>query len=322
MRLGLMIEGQEGLTWERWFKIADTVEAAGLDSLWRSDHFSSWAHPATPSLECWVSLTELALRSKRIEFGPLVSPMTFRHPALLARMAAAVDQLSGGRLVMGLGAGWNELEHEAYGIRLPPMKERMDRLEEGIEVIQRIWSGGPADFDGEYYQLRKATGNPRPTRQPRPPILIGGDGEVRLLRIVAKYADEWNSMARNESEYRHKLGVLEKHCLAVGRDPGTIKRSLMIGVCIGEDGNAVRQEARWLRDLLPSLRQLADNDVLPRLKERGTLVGTPDEIAEQLESWAVLGVERVMLQYFHQDNLEGIELVGEVNRRFAGALRR
>jgi F420-dependent oxidoreductase-like protein len=322
MRLGLMIEGQEGLTWERWFKIADTVESAGLDSLWRSDHFLSSAHPTSPSLECWVSLTELALRSKRIEFGPLVSPMTFRNPALLARMAAAVDQLSHGRLVTGVGAGWNEVEHEAYGIRLPPMKERMDRLEEGIEVILRLWQGGPSNFDGSYYQLHDATGNPRPFRQPRPPILVGGDGEVRLLRIVAKYADEWNSHELDQAAYRHKLEVLEAHCKSVGRDPKTIRRSMMIGVCIGRDAAGVEEEGRWLRDFLPSLGQLSDKEVLPRLRSRGWLVGTPDEIGEQLEAWSELGVDRVMLQYFHQENLEGIELAGQVNSRFAVSLRR
>src|SRR5207237_2639281 len=152
-----MLEGQEGLTWERWFRIADRVEALGLDSLWRSDHFVSlMGHPERPALEAWVSLTALAARTKRIRFGPLVSPITFRHPALLARMAAAVDGLSDGRLVLGVGAGWNEAEHAAYGITLPPLKERFDRLEEGIAVIKAIWTGGPVALDGRYYPLRAA----------------------------------------------------------------------------------------------------------------------------------------------------------------------
>src|SRR5439155_4654019 len=152
MRIGVMIEGQEGLTWERWFRIAERVESLGLDSLWRSDHFFSLSgHPERPALECWTSLTALAQRTQRIRFGPLVSPITFRHPALLARMAAAVDGLSDGRLVLGVGAGWNEAEHAAYGITLPPLKERFDRLEEGIAVIKALWTGGPVDLDGRYY---------------------------------------------------------------------------------------------------------------------------------------------------------------------------
>src|SRR2546422_4791384 len=158
-----MIEGQEGLTWDRWFRIADRVESLGLDSLWRSDHFFSlMGHPERPALECWSSLTALAQRTQRIRFGPLVSPMTFRPPALLARMAAAVDGLSNGRLVLGVGAGWNEAEHAAYGITLPPMKERMDRLEEGIKVIKALWTGGPVSLSGEYSSLKDATLRPVP----------------------------------------------------------------------------------------------------------------------------------------------------------------
>jgi len=157
MKIGVMLEGQEGLTWERWFRIADRVESLGLDSLWRSDHFFSlMGEPRRPALECWTALTALAQRTQRIRFGPLVSPMTFRHPALLARMAAAVDLLSNGRLVVGVGAGWNVAEHEAFGIGLPPLKERFDRFEEGIAVIKALWTGGPVDFDGRYYPLRGA----------------------------------------------------------------------------------------------------------------------------------------------------------------------
>src|SRR2546429_104347 len=155
MKIAVMIEAQEGLTWEHWFRIADRVEQLGLDSLWRSDHFFSLSgDPQRPALECWTSLTALAQRTRRIRFGPLVSPMTFRHPALLARMAAAVDLLSGGRLVLGVGAGWNVAGHDAVGIGLPPRKERFDRFEEGIAVIKALWTGGPVGLDGRYYPLR------------------------------------------------------------------------------------------------------------------------------------------------------------------------
>src|SRR5712692_12043849 len=193
MQIGIMLEGQEGLNWERWVRISQQVEGLGLDSLWRADHlFSVMARGERDSLECWTSLTALAQRTQRIRFGPLVSPMTFRQPALLARMAAAVDLLSNGRLVLGVGAGWNEAEHQAFGIGLPPLKERFDRLEEGIAVIKALWTGGPVDLDGRYYPLRGAAAYPRPLQRPAPPLLIGGDGEVRLLRIVARDADEWN----------------------------------------------------------------------------------------------------------------------------------
>ena len=310
-----MIEGQEGLTWDRWFRIADQVERLGLDSLWRSDHFFSvMGRTERPSLEAWTSLTALAQRSRRIRFGPLVSPMTFRHPALLARMAAALDLLAGGRLTLGLGAGWNEQEHAAFGIPLPPMRERMDRLEEGIGVIRALWSGGPVTRDGRYYPLREATLLPRPAQSPGPPILIGGDGEVRLLRIVAQHADEWNSHAHGVEAYRAKRAKLEEHCRAVGRDADAITRSLMTGVLIARDAAGLAERSRWLAAFLPSAAGVPGDDVAPRMRERGWLVGTPDAVAVQLREWERAGVQLITLQYFDLDDLDGIALLAEVAR--------
>ena len=312
MRIGLMIEGQEGLTWERWFRIADRVEALGLDALWRSDHFVSLnGDPQRPALECWSSLTAVAQRTQQLRFGPLVSPMTFRHPALLARMAAAVDGLSGGRLVLGVGAGWNEAEHRSFGIPMPPVGERMDRLEEGIRVIKVLWGGGPVDLDGRFYPLRGAVANPRPVQRPGPPILIGGDGEVRLLRIVARHADEWNSHARSPEIYQAKRARLDEHCRAVGRDRTTIRRSWMSGVVIGRDQRAVAERGRWMQSFLPALHQVDPDAAAGALRQRGWLVGTPAEVALQLNTWSAVGVERVMLQWFDLDNVDGLELLAE-----------
>ena len=311
-----MIEGQEGLTWERWFRIAERVESLGLDSLWRSDHFFSLSgHPERPALECWTSLTALAQRTERIRFGPLVSPITFRHPALLARMAAAVDGLSDGRLVLGVGAGWNEAEHAAYGITLPPLKERFDRLEEGIAVIKALWTGGPVDLDGRYYPLRGASAYPRPVQQPAPPLLIGGDGEVRLLRIVAMHADEWNSHAPGPDVYRAKRARLEEHCRAVGRDPNTIHRSWMGGILIGRDRSEVLEKGRWFHSFLGPLAGGSPGAVPEVLRQRHWLVGTPDEVAEQLDAWSAAGVERVMFQWYDLDDLDGLSLLARIGRR-------
>jgi F420-dependent oxidoreductase-like protein len=310
-----MIEGQEGLTWERWFAIADQVESLGLDSLWRSDHFFSlMGHPERPALECWTSLTALASRTQRIGFGPLVSPMTFRHPALLARMAAAVDQLSHGRLVLGLGAGWNDAEHQAFGITLPPLKERFDRLEEGIAVIKALWTGGPVDLDGTYYRLRGAAAYPQPAQRPRPPVLIGGDGEVRLLRIVAREADEWNSHAAGPEVYQVKRAKLEEHCRAVGRDPNEIHRSWMGGILIGADERELADKARWMQAFLPPLANVAPAAVSVELRRRSWIVGTPDQVASQLDAWSTAGVARVMFQWYNLDDLDGLGLLAEVNR--------
>ena len=311
-----MIEGQEGLTWERWFRIAERVESLGLDSLWRSDHFFSLSgHPERPALECWTSLTALAQRTQRIRFGPLVSPITFRHPALLARMAAAVDGLSDGRLVLGVGAGWNEAEHAAYGITLPPLKERFDRLEEGIAVIKALWTGGPVDLDGRYYPLRGASAYPRPVQQPAPPLLIGGDGEVRLLRIVAMHADEWNSHAPGPDVYRAKRARLEEHCRAVGRDPNTIHRSWMGGILIGRDRSEVLEKGRWFHSFLGPLAGGSPGAVPEVLRQRHWLVGTPDEVAGQVDAWSAVGVERVMLQWYNLDDLDGLSLLARIGRR-------
>jgi F420-dependent oxidoreductase-like protein len=315
MKVGIMIEGQEGLTWERWFRIAERVESLGLDSLWRSDHYVSlMGHPERPALECWTSLTALAQRSRRIGFGPLVSPVTFRHPALLARMAAAVDGLAEGRLVLGLGAGWNELEHQMFGIPMPPVKERMDRLEEGIAVIKALWTGGPVDLDGRYYPLHRAVALPRPVQRPGPALLIGGDGEIRLLRIVARYADEWNSHAPGPDAYRVKLARLEEHCNAVGRDPALIRRSWMGGVLIGRDERDVLDKGRWLQSFLAALAEVAPDETPQALSRRSWLVGTPNQVASQLKAWSATGVDRVMLQYYNLDDLDGLALLAEVNR--------
>lgn len=315
MKIGIMVEGQEGLTWERWFRVAEHVEAVGLDSLWRSDHFFSvMGRTERESLEAWTSLTTLAQRTKRITFGPLVSPMTFRHPALLARMATAVDLISEGRLVLGVGAGWNEDEHAAYGITLPPLKERMDRLEEGIKVIRALWKGGPVDLDGKYYPLHGATAMPRPYRPAGPPLLIGGDGEVRLLAIVARYADEWNSHAPGPEAYQAKRRKLEEHCRAVGRNPEEIRRSRMQGVLIASDSKALQARARWFKSFMTALRDVPQDQVLETLRSKSWLVGTPEEIAKQLAEWSAVGVQRVMLQYYDLDDMDGLALLAQVAR--------
>ncbi len=314
MKIGVMIEGQEGLTWDRWFRIADRVESLGLDSLWRSDHFFSlMGHPQRPALECWTSLTALAQRTQRIRFGPLVSPMTFRHPALLARMAASVDLLSNGRLVLGVGAGWNDAEHQAFGIRLPPLKERFDRLEEGIAVIKALWTGGPVDLEGRYYPLGGAASYPRPLQQPGPPLLIGGDGEVRLLRIVARDADEWNSHAAGPEIYRIKRAKLEEHCRAVGRDPATIRRSWMAGILIGRDTGEVAEKGRWMQSFIAALSKVPPAAAPDDLRRRGWVVGTPDEVGPQLDAMSALGVERVMFQWYNLDDIDGLGLLAGLN---------
>ena len=221
LELNVMIEGQEGLTWERWQRLARAAEDGGFGGLYRSDHLTGlFGDPTRPSLETWASLPWVATATKRIRFGPIVSPLTFYQPALLAKQAAAIDQLSGGRFDLGIGAGWNEMEHRMFGIPFPPLRERMDRLECGARAIRQLWRGTPVTLDQPYAPLVEAQSFPLPTGVR---LIVGGRGERRTMRVAAELADEWNVTRVTFDEYPRKLDVLAGHCRAVGRDPATIR---------------------------------------------------------------------------------------------------
>ncbi len=303
MRVGVMVEGQEGLTWERWLRLAEAAEDMGYDSLCRSDHLTGlWGESKRPSLETWTSLTVLAMRTRRIRFGPLVSPVTFYQPALLAKMAVALDTLSGGRMDLGLGGGWNEHEHAMFGIPLPPMKERLDRLEAAARYIRALGVGEPVTLEQPFYPLHKAENYPLPTHG-RLRLVIGGRGEKRTLRIAAEFADEWNVTRVDPPTFRQKREVLAKHCVAVRRDPETIARSLMIPLAIGRDRADVDQRIAAARAIFPQMP--ADEAAW---RGASFLVGTPDEVVASLREWDAAGVQRVMLQMLDQEDLAALEL--------------
>jgi F420-dependent oxidoreductase-like protein len=304
MDIAIMLEGQNGLTWPRWQKIAAAVEDLGFAGLYRSDHFTNGAPPDLDSLELWVSLTWLASHTKRIEFGPLVSPVSFRHPALTARMAAAVDDLSdaggGGRLTLGLGAGWQEREHHLFGFDLLPMKERFDRFEEGVEVITRLLqSNTPVTFYGKYYQLRDATLLPRPIRSGGPRILIGGNGEKRTMSLVARYADEWNAIFAPAAEFARLNAHLDEVLIAHGRAPESVKRSMMTGLRFG-------RTKKELEEKLTARKQTVEE-----LQKRGIIVGVGEEVKGQLVALEKAGLQRVMLQWLDLDDLDGLSALAE-----------
>lgn len=310
VKLGIMIEGQEGLNWERWNRLIGDAERLGFDSLWRSDHlFSVMGETQRETVALWPSLTAVALRSSRIEFGQLVSPTTFRHPVHLASDGAAVDRASGGRFWLGVGAGWNESEHASFGFRLPPLKERMDRFEEALKVIKLLGTGEPATFAGEHFQLDGARTTFTPSRASGARLMIGGSGERRTLRLVAEYADEWNATLAAHDTYDQKTEVLLRHCEAVGRDPGEIRRSMMIGHIVGSNDGEVRRRATELQSVVPGMRDVEVGELLTRQKERGWLVGTPAEVVEQIRGRAAQGVERIMMQTFLMDDVEQLELI-------------
>jgi F420-dependent oxidoreductase-like protein len=303
MRVGIMIEGQEGLTWERWWRLAQAAEDLGYESLCRSDHLTGLGGESRrPSLETWASLTALATRTRRIRFGPMVSPLTFYHPAILAKTAAAIDALSGGRFDLGIGAGWNEHEHSMYGVPFPPLKERMDRLECGARVIRALEAPEPVTLDQPYYPLKKAESHPRPPKG-RLRLVVGGRGEKRTLRIVAEVADEWNVTRLDVEGYRAKRQVLAEHCRAVKRDPETIARSLMIPLAIGRDSAEVDRRVAKARAVFPALP-----DGQAAWRAAGFLAGPPAQVIEDLQRWDGAGIQRVLLQMLDQEDIGALEL--------------
>jgi F420-dependent oxidoreductase-like protein len=310
MKLGVMLEGQEGLTWDIWRRIMASVEELGFESLWRSDHFMSLVDSNRDTLETWVALTLTAAETTRLRFGSLVCPMTFRHPSLLARMAAAVDTLSGGRLVLGVGAGWNAQEHRAFGIPFPPLQERMHMLEEGIEVIMRLLGDEPAHFAGRYYQLDGAHPYPKPTQRPRIPLLIGTTSAGRMLRIVARYADEWDAPGiTSPTAYRARRERLATYCHEINRDPREIRRCVSTAYLIGHDAKELRWRGEVMQQLISGLAAHDPGAVPHILRAEGWLVGTPDQIISQLQALADEGVERVMFQHNDQTDFAALELL-------------
>jgi F420-dependent oxidoreductase-like protein len=292
--IAINIEGQNGLNWPRWKRLVRAVEDLGFRALTRSDHYTNADPPDMDSLELWVSLTWLADNTSRIEFGPLVSPVSFRHPTMTARMATAVDDLSNGRLVLGIGAGWQEREHHNYGWDLLDVPARFQRFEEGLQVISLLLNNRePVEFEGKFYQLRDAILLPRPHRPGGPPILIGGNGEKRTLPLVAKYADEWNGVFISARRYAQLNAQLDALLVKEKRNVADVRRSLMTGIVWGHTESEVEAKLEG-RD-----RQ--------QLVERGLLVGTLDEIADQVDVLDEAGVERLMIQWLDLDDIKGLE---------------
>lgn len=294
MEIALMVEGQNGLNWPRWQRMAQAAEDLGFAGLYRSDHYTNAGPPDLDSLELWVSLTWLASHTRRIAFGPIVSPASFRHPALTARMAAAVDDLSGGRLQLGLGAGWQEREHTNFGMDLLELRPRFQRFEEYLEVVTRLLrDAAPVSFGGQFYQLRDAVVLPRPQRPGGPPIIIGGNGPQRTLPLTARYADEWNAVFVPPARFAELSAQLDGLIALNGREPASVRRSLMTGCFFGRD------EAAVTAALGPRDRQA--------LIERGVVVGTAEAVVEQLGRYKAAGVQRIMLQWLSLDDLDGVE---------------
>lgn len=303
LEIALMLEGQNGLTWPRWMRIAQAVEDLGFAGLYRSDHYTNANPPDKESLELWVSLTWLASHTRRIEFGPLVSPVSFRNPTMTARMAAAVDDLSNGRLVLGLGAGWQDREHTNYGWELLDLKNRFARFEEGLQIIQHLLhSDTPLDFSGNYYRLQEAVLLPRPLRPGGPPLLIGGNGKTRTLSLAARYADEWNAVYIPVEEFQRLNQRLDGLLAEQRREPESVRRSLMTGLVYADNEGLVNQRVA---------ERTSGRLSTAELRQRGLVVGATAEVVEQLGRLAEAGVQRVMLQWLELDDIDRLESFGK-----------
>lgn len=283
MRICLMIEGQEGVSWEQWKALAKACEESGIETLFRSDHYLSVeGRRDRGSLDAWTQIAALGAITSKLRFGTLVSPVTFRHPALLAKAVATADHVTGGgRIELGLGAGWLEAEHEAYGFPFPPTRVRMEMLAEQLELIRREWADGSFSFEGEHYRVHDLDALPRPLEPPR--LLLGGRGGPRSLALAAGLADEYNTFHMGVEQCREVRAGLDAACEREGRDPASLPLSLMAGVSIGR-GHPEQDEA-WVS-------------------------GSVEEAAAYLRELEDAGVERVMLQQLEHEDLEMVELIG------------
>jgi F420-dependent oxidoreductase-like protein len=303
-----MIEGQEGVTWDGWVRLARLTEEHGLEGLFRSDHYTAIIRPDADALDAWATLAALAAVTERIRLGTLVSPATFRHPSVLARMAATVDHVSGGRAEVGMGSGWYEREHLAHGFPFPSGKERFELFAEQVEVVVRSWTEERFDHDGPAYSLRGQQALPRPVQRPHPPLVLGGTVKPRFAALAARYATEVNTLGAPNAELRARKEALDRACEEAGRDPASLGFSVMTACFVGESrGEAVERGGRFL-----AIRGDA-TDPATLLAERSDrwLVGSVEEVVERVEELQELGVSRVFLQHLNHADDEMVALVGE-----------
>jgi alkanesulfonate monooxygenase len=321
VRFALMIEPQQGLSYADQLAIVQRAEAAGFESFFRSDHYQSFPGPAgEPTTDAWAVLAGLARETSTITLGTLVSPVTFRHVGNLAKVVTTVDEMSGGRVEFGLGAGWNDVEHAQLGLPFPDIRERGDLLEEQLEVLHGLW-GEPDgwSFEGAHIRITDALFYPKPVSQPgrptgpngaaRPRILTGSSGSARAMRIAARYADEFNLSSASPDGAREWYGKLDEACRAIGRDPSTIGRSVMAGVLIGRDTATVD---RRKGELLAAFGDESGGDEWFDAREPRWVLGTRDQARAMVERFADAGAERIMLQDFLPRDLDMIDEMAEL----------
>ncbi len=323
MRYALMLEPQQGMSYADQLAAAKRSEANGLDAFFRSDHFASFPGlEGRPTTDAWSILAGLARETQRIGLGVLVSPVTFRHPGVFAKVVTTVDEMSGGRIEVGVGAGWHEAEHRQLGLAFPPIEERADLLEDQLAILHGLW-GEPDGWsyegitgirlDGALFRPRPVDVAGRPSTPiggVRPRILVGGQGTPRSFRLAARYADEFNLSSASPAKAIEVGRELDEACRAIGRDPSTLARSTMAGILVGRtEAELAARERAVLESFGPD--EYADGEAW--LEERRTrwVHGTPDAARARVEEFAVAGIERIMFQDFLPWDLDMVDVMGE-----------
>jgi len=307
MRVCLMIEGQEGVTWDEWVSLARAAEEAGLEGLFRSDHYSAIVKQAAGALDAWTTLAGLAALTERIRLGTMVSPATFRHPSVLARMATTVDHISGGRVELGMGAGWYQRDHTENGFPYLDTKGRFDLFAEQVEIVVRTWMEEVSfDHEGAHYTLRSQAALPRPVQQPHPPLILGGAAKSRAAALAARFADEYDTGFATLEELRERRARLDAACEQVGRDPATLPLSLMATCVVGRDRAEYEERLGRVRELLGSWQMGV---------EENWIAGTLDDVRRRFADLESAGVTRVFLQHLDHADLDAVALMGELVSR-------
>jgi F420-dependent oxidoreductase-like protein len=308
VRVNLMIEGQESVTWEQWLALAGATESAGLEGLFRSDHYQSvQRRTERSSLDAWATIAALGAVTSTIRLGTMVSPTSFRHPSVLAKGVVTADHTSGGRVELGVGAGWHELEHTTYGFPFPDLGTRYDVFEEQLEIVVRQMTEERFDFRGEHYTLEGCEARPKPVQAPRVPIILGGAAGPRAARVAARWADEYNTTFPSPETVRERKASIDRACEDAGRDP--LVFSMMTGCILGATEAEFHDRARRLME-----RSGREGDPTAWLEDLGDewILGTPDQAAERLAVYREAGLSRVFLQHQLHDDLEMVALIGEV----------
>jgi F420-dependent oxidoreductase-like protein len=310
MEICLMIEGQEGVTWEQWLALARACDRLGFHGLFRSDHYLSFDRPGERgTLDAWTTLAGLAAVTERIRLGTMVSPATFRHPSVLAKSVVTADHISGGRVELGMGAGWFDREHEAFGFAFPPGGERFDVLAEQVEIVHRLWDRTEEEvtFTGTHYRLDAVRSLPKALQAPHPPLILGGGAGPRAAALAARWADEYDVVSVDPDGARAARGRLAAACEAIGRGPDPLRLSLMTRAVVAADR---RELERRVAAAMEREGESGDvGDAIEAWRAEG-IVGTVDEVLARLTEYAHAGVQRILLQHLVHEDLEMVELIG------------